>query len=89
MNLVALPAICFSGTFTKRADNAICEHSGYICLDFDKYETDELLNTDIEKEVIETETATQDDLDTAKKIAAQIMSMAKAMDKEEEHSYVF
>jgi hypothetical protein len=42
----------------------------------------------IEKEVIETETATQDDLDTAKKIAAQIMSMAKAMDKEEEHSYV-
>lgn len=46
---VTLPAICFSGTFTKRADNAICEHSGYICLDFDKYETDELLNTDIEK----------------------------------------
>ena len=42
----------------------------------------------IEKEVIETETATQDDLDTAKKIAAQIMSMAKSMDKEEEHSYV-
>jgi predicted kinase len=42
----------------------------------------------IEKEVIETETATQDDLDTAKKIAAQIMSMAKTMDKEEEHNYI-
>jgi len=32
-----LPAICFSGTFTKRADNAIVEHSGIICLDFDGY----------------------------------------------------
>jgi len=32
-----LPAICFSGTFTKRADNAIAEHSGIICLDFDGY----------------------------------------------------
>lgn len=33
----ALPAICFSGIFTKRADNAITEHSGLICLDFDGY----------------------------------------------------
>jgi hypothetical protein len=33
-----LPAICFSGTFNKRADNAIVEHSGLICLDFDGYE---------------------------------------------------
>ncbi len=32
-----LPAICFSGTFSKRADDAIKEHSGYICLDFDGY----------------------------------------------------
>jgi len=32
-----LPAICFSGTFTKRADSAIIEHSGLICLDFDNY----------------------------------------------------
>ena len=32
-----LPAICFSGTFTKRADNAIVSHSGIICLDFDGY----------------------------------------------------
>jgi hypothetical protein len=32
-----LPAICFSGTFNKRSDNAILEHSGLICLDFDGY----------------------------------------------------
>ena len=32
-----LPAICFSGTFNKRADSAIIEHSGLICLDFDGY----------------------------------------------------
>ena len=30
-----LPAICFSGSFNKRADNSIIEHSGLICLDFD------------------------------------------------------
>jgi hypothetical protein len=34
-----LPAICFSGTFQKRADDAIIEHSGLICLDFDGYKT--------------------------------------------------
>ena len=33
-----LPAICFSGTFKKRNDNALLEHSGIICLDFDGYE---------------------------------------------------
>lgn len=33
----SLPAICFSGVFTKRADNSITEHSGLICLDFDGY----------------------------------------------------
>ena len=32
-----LPAICFSGTFKKRSDNAIIDHSGLICLDFDNY----------------------------------------------------
>jgi len=32
-----LPAICFSGTFTKRNDKAIKIHSGLICLDFDGY----------------------------------------------------
>jgi hypothetical protein len=33
----ALPAICFSGIFTKRADSACTEHSGLMCLDFDGY----------------------------------------------------
>lgn len=32
-----LPAICFSGTFKKRADDFLIEHSGIICLDFDGY----------------------------------------------------
>ena len=34
-----LPAICFSGTFNKRQDSALLEHSGFICLDFDGYTT--------------------------------------------------
>ena len=39
-----LPAICFSGSFNKRADNALIAHSGVICLDFDGYaKTKELL----------------------------------------------
>jgi len=39
-----LPAICFSGKFSKRSDSAILEHSGLICLDFDGYtKTKELL----------------------------------------------
>jgi len=33
-----LPAVCFSGTFNKRNDKSILEHSGLICLDFDDYE---------------------------------------------------
>jgi hypothetical protein len=33
-----LPAICFSGIFTKRSDASITEHSGLICLDFDGYQ---------------------------------------------------
>ena len=32
-----LPAICFSGTFSKRSDDALDEYSGLICLDFDGY----------------------------------------------------
>lgn len=32
-----LPAICFSGKFNKRNDDSLVEHSGLICLDFDKY----------------------------------------------------
>ena len=41
-----LPSICFSGTFSKRADSSILEHSGLICLDFDGYkkQTDMLLD---------------------------------------------
>jgi len=34
-----LPAICFSGTFTKRTDASLIKHSGLICLDFDGYKT--------------------------------------------------
>jgi hypothetical protein len=32
-----LPAICFSGTFNKRTDASLIQHSGLICLDFDGY----------------------------------------------------
>ena len=40
-----LPAVCFSGTFNKRSDSSLIEHSGLICLDFDGYEkTKELLH---------------------------------------------
>lgn len=41
-----LPAICFSGTFNKRDDKSIVEHSGFICLDFDGYDTDSDMNSD-------------------------------------------
>jgi hypothetical protein len=41
-----LPAICFSGTFTKRNDESIVDHSGYICLDFDGYKTKKDLSSD-------------------------------------------
>ena len=43
-----LPAICFSGTFNKRADSSIIEHSGLICLDFDGYEKQKELLADKE-----------------------------------------
>ena len=33
----SLPAICFSGKFTKRNDASLTEHSGLICLDFDNF----------------------------------------------------
>ena len=39
----SLPAICFSGKFTKRNDASLVEHSGIMCLDFDGYESDKLL----------------------------------------------
>lgn len=44
-----LPAICFSGTFTNRSVNGLKEHSGIICLDFDKYETETEIKKDREK----------------------------------------
>ena len=43
-----LPAICFSGTFNKRADSALIEHSGLICLDFDGYQKQKELLQDKE-----------------------------------------
>ena len=43
-----LPAICFSGIFNKRNDNAIQEHTGFICLDFDGYEKQKELLQDKE-----------------------------------------
>jgi len=43
-----LPAICFSGTFNKRNDNALIEHSGLICLDFDGYDKQKVLLQDKE-----------------------------------------
>lgn len=41
-----LPAICFSGTFSKRSDANILDHSGLICLDFDGYQKTKDLNDD-------------------------------------------
>lgn len=41
-----LPAICFSGSFKKRTDDSIIEHSGLICLDFDDYPTIKEMNQD-------------------------------------------
>ena len=33
----SLPSICFSGTFRQRNDKGLVNHSGLICLDFDKF----------------------------------------------------
>lgn len=41
-----LAAVCFSGTFNKRQDSSILEHSGLICLDFDDYESKKDMNAD-------------------------------------------
>lgn len=41
-----LPSICFSGIFSQRSANGLLEHSGLICIDFDKFENiDVLLDT--------------------------------------------
>jgi len=44
-----LPAICFSGNFTKRNDASLTEHSGLICLDFDGYKSSKELLQEKEK----------------------------------------
>jgi len=41
-----LPAVCFSGTFSKRSDTGLQDHSGLICLDFDGYKTKKDLMSD-------------------------------------------
>lgn len=46
---IKLPAILFSGTFTNRNAKGLKDHSGYICLDFDKYETDKKMTADRKK----------------------------------------
>ena len=46
----SLPAICFSGQFTKRNDNSLSKHSGLICLDFDCFPNEKLMLE--EKEII-------------------------------------
>src|SRR5690349_15367334 len=33
-----LPSVCFSGEFSRRTDDALLTHSGFICLDFDNVE---------------------------------------------------
>lgn len=40
-----LACILFSGIFTERIDSAMTEHSGIICLDFDGFETNEILES--------------------------------------------
>ena len=42
----------------------------------------------LEKRVINAKSATQDDLDKAEKMAADIMALAKEMGKEKEHNYI-
>ena len=46
----SLPAICFSGQFTKRNDNSLSKHSGLICLDFDCFPNEKMMLE--EKEII-------------------------------------
>lgn len=46
---IKLPAILFSGTFSNRNAKGLKEHSGYICLDFDKYESDKKMIADRKK----------------------------------------
>jgi hypothetical protein len=38
-----LPCVLFSGEFSSRSDSALVQHSGFICLDFDGFESEEVL----------------------------------------------
>lgn len=38
-----LPCILFAGEFSERNGNSLIEHSGLMCVDFDKYENDEVM----------------------------------------------
>lgn len=49
-----LPCVLFSGVFSERLDTALVEHSGFICLDFDGFETIENLD-EYRKKLIEDE----------------------------------
>jgi len=40
-----LPSILFSGTFSYRNDKSCTKHSGFICLDFDKFPTADLMQS--------------------------------------------
>jgi hypothetical protein len=44
-----LPAICFSGKFSKRNSDSIVEHSGLLCLDFDGYKKNKEMLQDKER----------------------------------------
>lgn len=44
-----LPSICFSGKFNRRDDEELTEHSGLICLDFDKYDSSGQMQQDKQK----------------------------------------
>lgn len=41
-----LPAILFSGTFNHRSVSGLKDHSGFICLDFDKYQNENEFSED-------------------------------------------
>ena len=41
---ITLPVYRWSGVFEYGKDEGIIEHSGLICLDFDKYESSEIMN---------------------------------------------
>jgi hypothetical protein len=51
-----LPAICFSGEFSRREDKCITAHSGLICLDFDGFEDD--LQLELKKEELKEDAYT-------------------------------